>query len=323
MVACVLAAALAWPAGRAVADPVTTTAAQLQGLMAGYRTASIAADDAAYRSFRLRLEAESARAAATESENALDDAARAAYIGGAWRTIEAVLGSASLADLEARLPYARRAIDDARRNAAAVTSQRAALERAVQDAYRAEATALSNERVAGALRDQIASKLATLRAQAASAPTNRDAHYDALFREWLATQDAVTRALAERRRSRGEADYHEAAAYLGPRPDCTAPPGLHATGAALSGDASWYGPGFDGNATASGAVYDPMRYTVAHKTLPLGVFLLIRFGDRCVLSYLNDRGPYAGDRILDLSQGSAQAVGLTGVQSVDARVYVR
>jgi peptidoglycan lytic transglycosylase len=116
--------------------------------------------------------------------------------------------------------------------------------------------------------------------------------------------------------------FRAAAPYLGPRESCAAPPGLVATGQTLRGEASWYGPGFVGNNTASGAVFDPARFTVAHKTLPFGLFLLIRHRGRCVVSLVNDRGPYVGDRILDLSDASAKAVGL-GVGDVDAAVYVR
>jgi rare lipoprotein A len=50
---------------------------------------------------------------------------------------------------------------------------------------------------------------------------------------------------------------------------------------------------------------------------------LIRFRDRCVVAFLNDRGPYVDGRILDLSGGSARAVGLTGVQQVTATLLVR
>jgi rare lipoprotein A len=86
--------------------------------------------------------------------------------------------------------------------------------------------------------------------------------------------------------------------------------------------ASWYGPGFEGRPTASGETYDPYGYTAAHKTLPLGTPLVVSYGGNAVQVIVNDRGPYVGDRELDLSQGAAEAIGLTGagVDYVDYEV---
>jgi len=83
--------------------------------------------------------------------------------------------------------------------------------------------------------------------------------------------------------------------------------------------ASWYGPGFEGQATASGAPYDPYRLTAAHKTLPLGTQLVVSYNGLSVPVTVNDRGPYVGPRELDLSQGAAQYLGLdqAGVDYVD------
>jgi rare lipoprotein A len=87
------------------------------------------------------------------------------------------------------------------------------------------------------------------------------------------------------------------------------------------GLASWYGPGFEGLPTASGEPYDPYGYTVAHKTMPLGTDLVVKYGGRSVQVTVNDRGPYVGSRELDLSQGAAEAIGLTqaGVDYVKYR----
>lgn len=75
--------------------------------------------------------------------------------------------------------------------------------------------------------------------------------------------------------------------------------------------ASWYGPGFEGLPTATGEPYDPYGYTAAHKTLPMGTELVVGYGASSVEVTVNDRGPYVGDRELDLSLGAAQALGLT------------
>ena len=75
--------------------------------------------------------------------------------------------------------------------------------------------------------------------------------------------------------------------------------------------ASWYGPGFEGLPTATGEPYDPYGYTAAHKTLPLGTELVVGYGANSVEVTVNDRGPYVGERELDLSLGAAEALGLT------------
>jgi rare lipoprotein A len=87
------------------------------------------------------------------------------------------------------------------------------------------------------------------------------------------------------------------------------------------GLASWYGPGFEGLPTASGEPYDPYGYTAAHKTMPLGTDLVVKYGGHSVQVTVNDRGPYVGSRELDLSQGAAEAIGLTqaGVDYVKYR----
>jgi rare lipoprotein A len=86
--------------------------------------------------------------------------------------------------------------------------------------------------------------------------------------------------------------------------------------------ASWYGPGFDGQITASGEVFDAYGYTAAHNTLPLGTEITVSYAGRSLDVVVNDRGPYSGGRELDLSQGAAEYLGLTaaGVDSVDYEV---
>lgn len=80
------------------------------------------------------------------------------------------------------------------------------------------------------------------------------------------------------------------------------------------GMASWYGPGFHGNKTANGERYDMHKLTAAHRTLPLGSVAVIRSTStgRQVTVRINDRGPFAKGRVLDLSFAGAQALGMTG-----------
>ncbi len=77
-----------------------------------------------------------------------------------------------------------------------------------------------------------------------------------------------------------------------------------------TGVASWYGPGFAGKPTASGDRFRPARRTAAHKTLPFGTVLRVRLDGRSVRVIVNDRGPYAKGRALDLSKGAARRLGM-------------
>jgi rare lipoprotein A len=80
------------------------------------------------------------------------------------------------------------------------------------------------------------------------------------------------------------------------------------------GVASWYGPGFHGNRTANGERYDMHQLTAAHRTLPLGSIAVVRSMStgRQVTVRINDRGPFARGRVLDLSLAGANALGMTG-----------
>ena len=80
------------------------------------------------------------------------------------------------------------------------------------------------------------------------------------------------------------------------------------------GVASWYGPGFHGNKTANGERYDMHQLTAAHRTLPLGSIAVVRSMStgQQVTVRINDRGPFARGRVLDLSLAGAQALGMTG-----------
>jgi rare lipoprotein A len=90
------------------------------------------------------------------------------------------------------------------------------------------------------------------------------------------------------------------------------------------GVASWYGPGFHGRKTANGETYDMHQLTAAHRTLPLGSVVQVRSltNGRTTTVRVNDRGPFAKGRILDLSQAGAQALGMVGqgTDQVEIRV---
>ncbi len=93
------------------------------------------------------------------------------------------------------------------------------------------------------------------------------------------------------------------------------------TSGSFAGKASYYGSE-SGARTASGARYNPMGLTAAHRSLPFGTKLKVTHGDRSVVVTVNDRGPFIRGRVLDLSKGAANAIGLTsrGVGHVVAEV---
>ncbi len=80
------------------------------------------------------------------------------------------------------------------------------------------------------------------------------------------------------------------------------------------GIASWYGPGFHGRPTASGERYDMKALTAAHRTLPFGTRVEVRNLDngKSVVVRINDRGPFEKNRVIDLSQAAARAIGMIG-----------
>jgi len=93
---------------------------------------------------------------------------------------------------------------------------------------------------------------------------------------------------------------------------------------AEQGPASWYGKAFHGQLAASGEIYDREALTAAHRTLPFGTNVKIRRVDsgNTVVVRINDRGPYSGNRIIDVSEAAARRLGMTdsGVVTVALEV---
>lgn len=98
--------------------------------------------------------------------------------------------------------------------------------------------------------------------------------------------------------------------------------GFVRTGQIFSGYSSWYGNEFHGRPTASGEIFNEHALTCAHKTLPFGTWLKVTFRGKSVICRVNDRGPFVKGRMLDLSRGSAEAIGLSGVQWVDCEIVI-
>jgi len=90
------------------------------------------------------------------------------------------------------------------------------------------------------------------------------------------------------------------------------------------GVASWYGPGFHGNRTANGEVYDQYELTAAHPSLPHGTRVMVTnlTNGRAVEVRINDRGPFVGGRAIDLSYAAARTINLVGPGTARVRIEV-
>lgn len=91
-----------------------------------------------------------------------------------------------------------------------------------------------------------------------------------------------------------------------------------------NGWASWYGPGFHGNRSASGEIFNQYAMTAAHRTLPFGTWVRVTNLDNglSAMVRINDRGPFASGRIIDLSVGAAEAIGMVSSGVAPVRVEI-
>ena len=92
----------------------------------------------------------------------------------------------------------------------------------------------------------------------------------------------------------------------------------------ITGEASWYGPGFYGNHTANGEIYRQGTMTAAHRTLPFGTKVRVTnlWNGRSAVIRINDRGPFVAHRVIDLGHGAASTLGLTGSGIAEVRLEV-
>jgi rare lipoprotein A len=90
------------------------------------------------------------------------------------------------------------------------------------------------------------------------------------------------------------------------------------------GTASWYGPGFHGRKTASGERFDQNKLTAAHRSLPLDTVVKVTNLDngKAVKVSINDRGPYVGNRVIDLSRAAANKLDMTEDGTARVRIEV-
>lgn len=106
-----------------------------------------------------------------------------------------------------------------------------------------------------------------------------------------------------------------ACAHKTPPPAPAPAPAPRPTGPATSGLASWYGAAFAGKPTASGRPFDPDALTAAHRTYAFGTLVRVTRSDtgQQVTVVITDRGPYAGGRIIDLSEAAARTLDMIAI----------
>lgn len=92
----------------------------------------------------------------------------------------------------------------------------------------------------------------------------------------------------------------------------------------LVGQASWYGSKFHGKLTASGEKYNMRALTAAHKTLPFGTIVKVTNTEtnKSIQVKINDRGPYAKNRVIDLSQRAFEQLGDTSKGLISVRIDI-
>ena len=295
---------------------------QLHALSVRYSILERQAGRASLRLVTATLQVQEARIAVAEAQALLDRHARTVYEVGPSGVIEALLSAATFADVAAANEYSARALGADADVLQATESTQAVLAVKRAGAARVRQLLLSKQMA-----------LASILAEMQSAVTEAERLADRAGRAVasLEAQQAAIESASEREAGRDlivggvvGADQSKLLALLGPTGGrtCEIPDGLRDTGNSFSGLATWYGWEFAGQGTASGAVFDPRLFTAANRWLPFGSFVRVRYGGKCAIVLINDRGPFGdGQRVLDLSIAAASYLGV-GMSPVRADILV-
>jgi rare lipoprotein A len=148
-------------------------------------------------------------------------------------------------------------------------------------------------------------------------------HIQAFTRNWLTDGPLDHAPVGRRLASLIVAVAFAAALRAVPAPETHAPSQAQETPAwTQNGKVSWYGPGFHGRQTANGETFDTNELTMAHRSLAFGSKVRVTNLDngRSIVVRVNDRGPYVGGRIADLSHAAASRLGFVEDGVVRARI---
>ena len=312
-----------------VAEEITTLGEKLESLEQERARAAREIESIDGEVARLELEIAEAEDVYQEQVERLEVRAVEAYKAGSHAGLTALLSADSLNEMETISKALGEAADVDQAIIDDVLSARAASEE-VQDDLDDKKQRLM---AAFARKDALADEVAGTIAERDEVLEELNDHIAELEREELiaareSADDAVDVTAGDLPDYKGDAPptvwgSHDPHRLDGTGPAAGIPTGFESIGVAFEGEASWYGPGFEGNTTANGDVFDSRLYTVASKTLPFGTYLYVTYQGRGVVVYVNDRGPYAGDRILDLSHAAASAIGISGVGWVRAEIIVK
>jgi len=254
---------------------------------------------------KLALSAEVAAA-----QERLDQQATEAYEAGPGTAIELFLGARTPADFASVQEFEASIIDQQTEAVGRMQQLRTSLDAVATGLEQRQADLTASTQDLAQLADQVNAQLEAARQSARRANVkvrSLQKQQQALER----AQAAVQASLAGLDSAKQGVDQSALLALLGPSQGrgCDIPPGLGLAGAQLFGLASWYGWDFAGQATSTGAIYDPRLFTAANKDLPLNSFLRVHYRDRCAIVLVNDRGPYGGGRSFDLSEAAAEYLG--------------
>ena len=306
-----------------IADDVTDLGFRLEELDDDRKRLADDIDDINQQAAELELEIDEADDLYEKKADRLEKRAVAAYKSGAGTELAMWLSADDLAEMSTISDALSEAADLDREALDDVVTARGAAERAQgaldDKKQRLMAVSARKDELAADIQDTIATRDEVLE--------ELNAHIAELEKEARAEARAEATAAAPKWHGAAPANptwgTHNPDRLDGTGPASGIPSGFRSGAISFEGEASWYGPGFEGNTTANGDIFDSSLYTVASKTLPFGTYLYVTYGGRGVVVYVNDRGPYAGDRILDLSHAAAQAIGISGVGWVRAEVIVK
>jgi hypothetical protein len=245
-----------------------------------------------------------------EAQALLDRRVRTAYQLGPALPIELFLGSRTPGDFASVQVFVARTFQVDEATVVDVTAARRSLEVVSSGLERRRSDLAESAMRLRLLAANAADRIELARDEANAASIE----IDQLEKELAEQQAAAAASLARLIDATRGFDQTELLALLGPNEGrgCEIPEGLVDTGQRVEGLSSWYGWEFAGQHTASGAIFDPRLFTVANKELPLNVFLRIRYKGKCAIALLNDRGPYGGGRVFDVSEAVAEYLGYIG-----------